>query len=93
MPEFFKKGVPSYPKKARRLSKNGLVELQIFIDEEGKPAGAKVYNTTDPNWKYGFNEAALSAVMNCRFKPMLCNGEPLKCSVIFPYEFELRQIR
>ncbi len=93
VPEIFKKGVPSYPMRAKIAQKNGLVHLRVFVNQEGKPVGAKIDKTTDLEWKYGFNEAALSAVMSCRFKPMLCNGKPSKCSVVFPYEFVLHEKR
>lgn len=90
MPELIRKSRPDYPSIARQKKINAKVWVKVLIDEFGRPIDAVIQKTTDPDWKYGFNKAALKAVMKCVFKPGIQNGKPVKVWVTFPYEFKLR---
>jgi len=89
MPELIWKSVPEYPKNARNEGIQAIVNARVLIGVTGIPVEVKILNSTDSVNAYGFNDVVLKAVRGCRFKPMLCDGEPMRCWVTFPYEFSL----
>lgn len=89
IPEIKKKGVPNYPRLAKLDKKTAEVWVKVQVEVTGRPVDVVVAKTTDPDGKYGFNEAAIDGAFNCNFRPSICNGKPVKVWVTFPYEFKL----
>ncbi len=91
-PEIIRKWRSDYPRKALRYGKSARVILRVLIDEKGNAARAIIMadnETLDALELYGFKKAAISGARKCKFKPMLCDGQPMECWVSFPYEFIL----
>jgi protein TonB len=62
---------PSYPGRARSRHIEGWVKIELSISPSGSVASARVVGAQPPGI---FDEAALSATKNCRFKPKIVNG-------------------
>jgi TonB family protein len=60
---------PVYPRKARLAMKQGVVDVQITFDKEGKMKDARVLHSSTPGW--GFEQAVLAAALEARL-----NGHP-----------------
>lgn len=78
---------PLYPPLARRLGKEGTVLLKLHIDEEGRPVEIEIIKKAG----YGFDEAALNAIKQSRFRPAMKNGIPVSSVVIVPVRFVLEE--
>jgi TonB family protein len=89
MPELIYKSRPEYPLKARQKFVEANVTVRILVDEKGIPIDAQISKSTEIANAFGFNNAVLKSAKECRFKPMLCDGEPRDCWVSLPYEFRL----
>lgn len=93
MPEITYKSVPKYPRPAKLLKAEGTVFIRVLIGLTGRPIDVLIDKTTDLDWKYGFNKAALKSAMKCKFKPATQDGKPVKIWVSIPYEFILYEKR
>ena len=93
MSEIIYKSVPKYPRPAKLLKAEGTVFIRVLIGLTGRPIDVLIDKTTDLDWKYGFNKAALKSAMKCKFKPATQNSKPVKVWVSFPYEFILYEKR
>lgn len=62
---------PAYPTLARRTNLQGTVSLEIVVDASGNVATVRVVQSQPP-----FDLAALSAVRQWRYAPLLVNGTP-----------------
>ncbi len=80
---YFKKTV--YPEEAQKMRIEGEVLIEILVGVDGSAESVKVKESTDPI----FNDAALTAAKDCRFKPAKRNNNPIKCRVAIPYHFKL----
>lgn len=78
---------PLYPSLARRLGKEGTVLLKLHIDEMGRPLEVEIIKRAG----YGFDEAALNAIKQSRFRPAMKNGIPVSSVVIVPVRFVLEK--
>ena len=74
-----------YPKMAMKQGIEGVVYLELFIDEAGNIR--KVNVLKDPG--YGFAEAALAALDGIICKPALMNEEPVAVRFRYPIRFML----
>lgn len=77
---------PEYPSISRRLEETGSVMLALLVDEDGKVIDGKIEKSS------GFSRldnAALSALQLCQFKPGLANGKPEKSWARVPYTWKL----
>ncbi len=77
---------PLYSRISAKLRESGKVLVRVWIDEAGLPRNVQLAQST------GFSrldEAALTAVRNCRFKPYLENGVAVAGWAAIPIEFEL----
>jgi protein TonB len=90
MPEIISKGRPRYPSKARYFGQSCVVTVKVLVSTEGSPLKVLIQTTGDPEWRLGFNEAAIVGAKECKFKPATQNGKPVNVWVSFPFEFELR---
>lgn len=77
---------PRYPALAKRRGQEGLVMLEIWIDEQGEQTSLSVQQSS------GFSlldEAALKAASQWRFKPYLKSGLATASRVLIPLEFSI----
>jgi periplasmic protein TonB len=73
---------PQFPEQARPLGESGRVELQVVVDEQGDP-GEIIVVRSSPD----FDDAAINAVQQWRFKPAKRYGQPIAVRVRIPMEF------
>ncbi len=75
-----------YPPIALRQGIEGVVYLELFIDEEGTIR--KITVLKDPG--FGFAEAALAALEGIRCEPARANGKPAAVRFRYPVRFTLK---
>jgi len=74
-PELLRQVDPDYPEEARKARIEGDVVLEAIVDIDGKPVQMRVIQV--PAEGYGFEESAIKAVEQWRFKPGMKNGKPV----------------
>ena len=87
-PELIKKVDPRYPDIARRAGVEGVVTLQIVIDETGRVVEAEVVVAVPPNI---FEQAALDAIIQWEFRPAMQRDRPVRVRIGQRVEFVLRR--
>jgi protein TonB len=65
---------PVYPARAERLHIGGMVILEFTINELGKAENPTIVKSEPPKI---FDQSAIQAILNWRFKPKLENGKPV----------------
>lgn len=75
-----------YPPIALRQGLEGVVYLELFIDQAGKIR--KISVLKDPG--FGFAEAAVAAIDGVTCKPAMANGEPVAVRFRYPVRFSLK---
>jgi protein TonB len=78
---------PEYPELARVARLEGNVILQAIILKDGSVGDVEVLRTNRPNM--GFEDAAISAVQQWRYKPALQNGKPVEVYFTVFVDFKL----
>jgi len=78
-------GEAPYPAEAAAQRLEGIVALELSIDEAGKVTAAKVMSPAG----HGFDEAALAVARDFVFEPARQGGKPIPSTVQFAYEFHL----
>lgn len=81
---------PPYPPSSRRAGEEGVVELLLQVDENGRVTKAEVKKSS------GFpmlDQAAVSGAMRWRFIPATRNGEDVASELIAPVKFSLSDAR
>jgi TonB family protein len=73
---------PKYPPAARAVKAEGMVTVQVTIDEMGK-----VISATAVSGHPLLREAAVSAAREARFSPTKLSGQPVKVTGIIQYNF------
>lgn len=74
------------PLASRRLGEAGTVVLRVLVGTDGAPRRVTVHRSS------GFarlDEAAMAAMAQARFQPLVEDGQALECIVIAPLAFEL----
>jgi len=84
-PEVVKQFQPDYPSDALKDKIEGNVWLNVWIDESGKVAEAKVMKSDNEV----FNQAAIDAGKRWVFKPAIAKGKPIAVWVTVPFRFKL----
>ena len=84
-PEPLKQVRPKYPELATLAGLEGTVWVKLWIDESGNVLKANVFRSDAEI----FNEAAVQAAMQWRFKPALMKGKPVGVWVSIPFRFKL----
>ncbi|OGU77616.1 MAG: hypothetical protein A2V93_01165 [Ignavibacteria bacterium RBG_16_34_14] len=74
-----------YPAKAKEDGIEGIVEIEIIVDEFGEVQKADVIKGIRPDC----DESARIAVYYTKFKPGLQRGKPVKVQFIVPVEFKI----
>jgi protein TonB len=75
-----------YPQKAREAEIEGLLRVEVTIDETGKVIAAKCLNSLG----YGLDEVALSYAKRWEFEPATRGGKPVIGKKILPFRFSLQ---
>ena len=75
---------PVYPDMARMAELEGVVMVQIGIDERGNVVEATVVSGID-----GLNQAAIGAVYKWKFRPAKQRGIPVPVRIVMPIRFVL----
>jgi TonB family protein len=66
---------PAYPLAMRRQMKQGSVTVDFIVDESGYVLLTAVIKSDDP----GFNDAAIAAIKQWKFKPAKREGKNVRC--------------
>ncbi|HEX7297021.1 MAG TPA: TonB family protein [Pyrinomonadaceae bacterium] len=75
---------PTYPESAKRMKIQGLVTVEVVLDETGKVISANA--TEGPQL---LRDAAVLAAKRARFSPTKLSGMPVKVSGVINYKFAL----
>jgi TonB family protein len=75
---------PMYPRKARLAMKQGVVEVQITFDKEGKMKDVRVVHCSTPDW--GFEQAVLAAALEARLNGRVDREVTVKATLKFQLE-------
>jgi len=76
--------VPQFPPDAMAAGIQGVVQVEVVINEEGRVAQARVTRSVPL-----LDDAALNAVKEWRFKPTLVNGQPAPVRTTLMVNFSL----
>jgi len=76
---------PSYPKAAREAGIQGVVILDVIIDERGGVERVSVLKTLS----IGLDEAAVRAVKGWKFRPATLQGRPVRVQQTLSVNFRL----
>jgi protein TonB len=77
---------PMYPDAAKRSRMQGVVTVEVVLDETGKVISAKA--SDGPGM---LRDAAVQAALKARFSPTKLSGQPVKVSGVINYKFTLTQ--
>lgn len=75
---------PIYPEAAKRMRTQGVVSVDVILDETGKVVSANA--SSGPAI---LREAAIAAALKARFSPTKLSGQPVKVSGVINYKFAL----
>ena len=75
---------PTYPEAAKRMRTQGVVAVEVILDETGKVVAANA--TSGPAI---LRDAAVQAALKARFSPTKLSGQPVKVSGVINYKFAL----
>lgn len=75
---------PSYPSSAKSVHAEGLVTVEVVLDEEGKVITARAVDGSP-----FLRQAAVDAARQARFSPTVLSGQPVKVSGVITYKFSL----
>ena len=75
---------PIYPESAKRMRTQGMVAVEVILDETGKVVSANA--TSGPAI---LRDAAIQAALRARFSPTKLSGQPVKVSGVINYKFAL----
>lgn len=76
---------PVYPVDLRRKSIGGLVTVRVVIDEQGNVADCAVKKSS----RMEFEDPAIAAVKQWKFKPAMKDGMPVRCHMLVPINFNV----
>ena len=75
---------PVYPEAAKRMRTQGIVTVDVILDETGKVVSANA--SGGPTI---LRDAAVQAALKARFSPTKLSGQPVKVSGVINYKFSL----
>ena len=75
---------PSYPEAAKRMRTQGVVAVDVILDETGKVVAANA--SSGP---VSLRDAAVQAALKAKFSPTKLSGQPVKVSGVINYKFTL----
>ena len=83
------KAEPVYPEEAREAGIEGNAIIQAVIDTDGLICSAEVLRSSQPGW--GFEEAAIDAIVQWRYEPALKDGTPVAVYFTVFVDFRLHR--
>ena len=86
-PEPTKQATPKYPAEAMKARTEGTVWTQVWIDESGNVTKATVTKSDAEI----FNQPAVDAAMQWKFKPAKKDGKPIAVWVSIPFRFKIME--
>lgn len=75
---------PKYTMQAREAEIEGVVKVEVTVDERGKVLAARVTSSLG----YGLDESATKAALETTFEPATLCGRPVVGRVILPFRFQ-----
>ena len=81
---------PSYPSQARRRNQQGVVLVEVRLDERGQQRSLNVLRSSGVD---SLDRAALEAVAKWRFRPETAGGQAVPSRVQIPIQFALTASR
>jgi len=75
---------PTYPEAAKRMRTQGVVTVDVILDETGKVVAANA--SSGPAM---LRDAAVQAALKAKFSPTKLSGQPVKVSGVINYKFAL----
>ena len=85
MPKVLKAKKPEYPYSLRRSGHSGEVLVEFIVDAEGKVREAAVLSSNHP----AFEQPALDAIHEWKFKPGMKDGKPVNVKMRIPIVFNI----
>ncbi|HOW86741.1 MAG TPA: energy transducer TonB [Candidatus Aminicenantes bacterium] len=85
-PKLVKQVNPVYPEEARQAGVEGLVIIEAKADEHGKVVDARVLRSAPP-----FDQAALDAVKQWIYEPLVIDGKPRRVVFTVTVRFALKE--
>jgi protein TonB len=79
---------PEYPSLAREAGIEGVVWVEVLVDKNGDVRDARIIKPSGSS--AGFEEAAIKAAYQTKWKPALNNNQPVAVRVTYPVYFRLR---
>ena len=76
---------PEYPPRGRAQKISGTVTVALLVDRDGVPTDVTVKKSLRPD----FDQKAIEAVKQYRFKPALSNGKPVDCPLFIDVNFQI----
>ena len=86
-PEPIKRVQPKYPYSMKRLKRNAKVRVEFVIDIDGTVLNPIMVESSNPR----FNQSALDAIVQWKFKPGIKDGVPVRAKVAIPFAYTLRR--
>ncbi|MCK4645180.1 MAG: M56 family metallopeptidase [Candidatus Aminicenantes bacterium] len=87
-PKLIKQVEPIYPEEARKAGIEGVVTLEATTDKYGRVQDVKVLNSVP-----GLDQAAIDAVKQWVYEPMVIDGKPYGVTFTSTYQFSLKNER
>ena len=84
-PKFRERAEPVYPESMRRDGREGVVVLEVEVDESGRAAAVTVAESAGPE----FDAAAVAAVRSSLFEPARIGDTPVRVRIRIPVTFRL----
>jgi protein TonB len=81
---------PNYPSQARRRNQQGVVLVEVRLDERGQQRSLSVLRSSGVD---SLDRAALDAVAQWRFRPETTGGQAVPSRVQIPIQFALTASR
>jgi len=85
-PETIRTIAPEYPESCRLKGIEGPVGLKVSVDAAGRPTDIKVVKSVHPD----LDKAAVAAVKQWLFKPLLANGKPEGAVYFMTVDFKMK---
>ena len=76
---------PRYPEEERRSGTQGYATVLFIVEADGTVSNILAVRATDS----AFGDAASAAVSQWRFRPATLQGQPVRCRVLVPINFEM----
>jgi protein TonB len=86
--DYLRPPAPRYPPLARQARQQGTVLLLVWIDTEGRPARVQLQRSSGQPL---LDRAAITAVREALFRPVVESGIARAARVLIPIEFSLNQ--